>query len=166
MRIAHFSHLSSLLLLLLACLMAFTLMHGNHALHNDATRLQDYDRLQKLLTHSLQGTLRDYLVSGDSSRLTEAEKIRQRLLAQLGNFPTQHSQLLQQQLAAMGQRIKGDYLAAGKLSGNQQLLLQHAESELAAQARQLLHYGQQYESGEQPDPAVAGEYQRLAGEIL
>ncbi|HHQ4567773.1 TPA: methyl-accepting chemotaxis protein, partial [Aeromonas hydrophila] len=53
---------------------------------------------------------------------------------------------------------------AGKLSGNSQWLLQNAENELTDQARALLRYGQQGETGS--DPASAERYRQLAGDLL
>ncbi|WP_139746366.1 methyl-accepting chemotaxis protein, partial [Aeromonas media] len=70
---------------------------------------------------------------------------------------------LHAQLEQMGARIEGDYLAAGKLSGNSQWLLQNAENELTTQARALLRYGQQ---GADQDPASAEAYRQGAADIL
>ncbi|MCV5421360.1 hypothetical protein OFN47_32130, partial [Escherichia coli] len=64
----------------------------------------------------------------------------------------------------MAQRIAHDYQAAGKLSGNSQLMLQNAESELGSQAMALIRYGEQGASTEQS--AAAQQYRRGAAEIL
>ncbi|KHA54428.1 chemotaxis protein, partial [Aeromonas hydrophila] len=123
-----------------------------------------HERLQQRLTGTLQGTLRDYLASGDPLRLTEAEAVRKQALAQLTQQDVALTAQLRTLLEQMGARIDSDYLAAGKLSGNSQWLLQNAENELTDQARALLRYGQQGATGN--DPASAERYRQLAGDLL
>ncbi|KFN20539.1 methyl-accepting chemotaxis protein [Aeromonas bestiarum] len=164
MKIAHYASLSSLVLLLVAAVQAGALFHGWQQLNRAEQAQHQHERLQQRLTGTLQGTLRDYLASGDPLRLTEAEGVRKQALAQLAQQDEQLTTPLRALLEQMGTRIDNDYLAAGKLSGNSQWLLQNAENELTAQARALLRYGQQGATG--ADPASADRYRQGATDIL
>ncbi|EKP0276739.1 HAMP domain-containing protein [Aeromonas bestiarum] len=164
MKIAHYASLSSLVLLLVAAVQAGALFHGWQQLNRAEQAQHQHERLQQRLTGTLQGTLRDYLASGDPLRLTEAQALRKQALAQLAQQDAALTAPLRALLERMGTRIDGDYLAAGKLSGNSQWLLQNAENELTAQARALLRYGQQGATG--ADPASADRYRQGATDIL
>ncbi|CAM3861494.1 methyl-accepting chemotaxis protein [Aeromonas bestiarum] len=164
MKIAHYASLSSLVLLLVAAVQAGALFHGWQQLNRAEQAQHQHERLQQRLTGTLQGTLRDYLASGDPLRLTEAEGVRKQALAQLAQQDAALTAPLRALLEQMGTRIDNDYLAAGKLSGNSQWLLQNAENELTAQARALLRYGQQGATG--ADPASADRYRQGATDIL
>ncbi|MGY3911282.1 methyl-accepting chemotaxis protein [Aeromonas piscicola] len=164
MKIAHYASLSSLVLLLVAAVQAGALFHGWQQLNRAEQAQHQHERLQQRLTGTLQGTLRDYLASGDPLRLTEAEGVRKQALTQLAQQDEQLTAPLRALLEQMGTRIDNDYLAAGKLSGNSQWLLQNAENELTAQARALLRYGQQGATG--ADPASADRYRQGATDIL
>ncbi|HHO2175857.1 TPA: methyl-accepting chemotaxis protein, partial [Aeromonas hydrophila] len=164
MKIAHYASLSSLALLLVAAVQVGALWHGWQQLNQAEQAQYQHERLQQRLTDTLQGTLRDYLASGDPLRLTEAEAVRKQALAQLTQQDVALIAPLRTLLEQMGARIDSDYLAAGKLSGNSQWLLQNAENELTDQARALLRYGQQGATGS--DPASAEHYRQLAGDLL
>lgn len=164
MKIAHYASFSSLVLLLVAAVQVGALWHGWQQLNQAEQAQYQHERLQQRLTGTLQGTLRDYLASGDPLRLTEAEAVRKQALAQLTQQDVALTAQLRTLLEQMGARIDNDYLAAGKLSGNSQWLLQNAENELTDQARALLRYGQQGAMGS--DPASAERYRQLAGDLL
>ena len=163
MKIAHYASLSSLVLLLVAGVQAAALFHGWQQFNRAEQAQRQQERLQQQLSGPLQGALRDYLGSGDPLRLAEAQGVRQQALALLAQLDGQQAGPLHAQLEQMGARIEGDYLAAGKLSGNSQWLLQNAENELTTQARALLRYGQQ---GADQDPASAEAYRQGAADIL
>ncbi|MFM5166918.1 methyl-accepting chemotaxis protein [Aeromonas veronii] len=164
MKIAHYAALSSLVLLLVAGGQALALYHGWQQLARTNQAQHQHEMLQQLVTVTLQNSLRDYLNSGDPQQLTAAEKIRQQALSSLAAQDDAVAAPLRQQLEQMGQRIAHDYQAAGKLSGNSQLLLQNAESELGSQAMALIRYGEQGASTEQS--AAAQQYRSGAAEIL
>ncbi|WP_346814810.1 methyl-accepting chemotaxis protein [Aeromonas hydrophila] len=164
MKIAHYASLSSLALLLVAAVQVGALWHGWQQLNRAEQAQYQHERLQQRLTGTLQGTLRDYLASGDPLQLTEAEAVRKQALAQLTQQDVALTAQLRTLLEQMGTRIDSDYLAAGKLSGNSQWLLQNAENELTDQARAVLRYGQQGATGS--DPASAERYRQLAGDLL
>ncbi|WP_279486000.1 methyl-accepting chemotaxis protein [Aeromonas veronii] len=164
MKIAHYATLSSLVLLLVAGGQALALYHGWQQLARTNQAQHQHETLQQLVTVTLQNSLRDYLNSGDPQQLTAAEKVRQQALSSLAAQDDAVAAPLRQQLEQMSQRIAHDYQAAGKLSGNSQLLLQNAESELGSQAMALIHYGEQGASTEQS--AAAQQYRSSAAEIL
>ncbi|MGY3859691.1 methyl-accepting chemotaxis protein [Aeromonas intestinalis] len=164
MKIAHYASLSSLILLLVAATQATALFHGWQQLNDTEQDQRQHERLQQRLSGPLQEALRDYLGSGDPLRLTEAQGVRKQALGQLEQQDPEQSAPLRTLLEQMGSRIDGDYLAAGKLSGNSQLLLQNAESELTAHAKALLRYGQQ--GAEATDPSSADRYRQGAADIL
>ncbi|WP_270796965.1 methyl-accepting chemotaxis protein [Aeromonas sp. QDB11] len=164
MKIAHYATLSSLVLLLVAGGQALALYHGWQQLAHTNQAQRQHETLQQLVTVTLQNSLRDYLNSGDPQQLAAAEKIRQQALSSLAAQDDAVAAPLRQQLEQMAQRIAHDYQAAGKLSGNSQLLLQNAESELGSQAMTLIRYGEQGASSEQA--VVAQQYRRDAAEIL
>ncbi|WP_429107206.1 methyl-accepting chemotaxis protein [Aeromonas media] len=163
MKIAHYASLSSLVLLLVAGVQATALYHGWQQFNRAEQAQRQQELLQQQLSGPLQGALRDYLGSGDPLRLAEAQGVRQQALALLAQLDGQQADPLRARLEQMGARIEGDYLAAGKLSGNSQWLLQNAENELSTQARALLRYGQQ---GADRDPASAEAYRQGAADIL
>ncbi|MFM5829719.1 methyl-accepting chemotaxis protein [Aeromonas veronii] len=164
MKIAHYATLSSLVLLLVAGGQALALYHGWQQLARTNQAQHQHETLQQLVTVTLQNSLRDYLNSGDPQQLTAAEKVRQQALSSLAAQDDAVAAPLRQQLEQMAQRIAHDYQAAGKLSGNSQLLLQNAESELGSQAMELIRYGEQGANTEQS--AAAQQYRRGAAEIL
>ncbi|MFM4871518.1 methyl-accepting chemotaxis protein [Aeromonas veronii] len=164
MKIAHYATLSSLVLLLVAGGQALALYHGWQQLAHTNQAQHQHETLQQLVTVTLQNSLRDYLNSGDPQQLTAAEKVRQQALSSLAAQDDAMAAPLRQQLEQMAQRIAHDYQAAGKLSGNSQLLLQNAESELGSQAMALIRYGEQGASTEQS--AAAQQYRSGAAEIL
>ena len=163
MKIAHYASLSSLVLLLVAGVQATALFHGWQQFNRAEQAQRQQERLQQQLSGPLQGALRDYLGSGDPLRLAEAQGVRQQALSLLAQQDGSQTSPLRALLEQMGARIEGDYLAAGKLSGNSQWLLQNAENELSTQARALLRYGQQ---GADQDPASAEAYRQGAADIL
>ena len=140
MKIAHFSLLSSLLLLLLASILSGSLYLGwNQHLRQSAQR-QTYEQIRQAVAQEAQRQIGEYLLTGDTSRLSQARtslQQAQRLLAQLPPELTGESE---PPLQRLHERLAGDYLAAGKLAGNSQQLLQNAESELLSNLSQLSRY--------------------------
>ncbi len=165
MKIAHFASLSSLVLLLVAGVQATALYHGWQQFNHSAQAQRLQERLQQQLSGPLQGALRDYLGSGDPLLLAQAQGVRQQALALLSRLEDPQTQPLNARLEQMKTRIDGDYLAAGKLSGNSQWLLQNAENELTTQAKALLRYGQQGAAAGR-DPVLAEQYRQGAADIL
>ncbi|HHQ4568290.1 TPA: methyl-accepting chemotaxis protein, partial [Aeromonas hydrophila] len=102
MKIAHYASLSSLALLLVAAVQVGALWHGWQQLNQAEQAQYQHERLQQRLTGTLQGTLRDYLASGDPLRLTEAEAVRKQALAQLAQQDVALTAPLRSLLEPMG----------------------------------------------------------------
>lgn len=140
MKIAHFSLLSSLLLLLLASILSGSLYLGWHQHDHQSAQRQTYEQIRQAVAQEAQRQIGEYLLTGDTSRLSLARtslQQAQRLLAQLPPELTGESE---PPLQRLHERLAGDYLAAGKLAGNSQQLLQNAESELLSNLSQLSRY--------------------------
>ena len=132
MKIAHFSLLSSLLLLLLASILSGSLYLGwNQHLRQSAQR-QTYEQLRQAVAQEAQRQIGEYLLTGDTSRLSQARSSLQQAQRLLAQLPPELTAQSTQPLQRLHERLAGDYLAAGKLAGNSQQLLQNAESELLA----------------------------------
>ena len=140
MKIAHFSLLSSLMLLLLASILSGSLYLGWHQHDHQSAQRQTYEQIRQAVAQEAQRQIGEYLLTGDTSRLSQARtslQQAQRLLAQLPPELTGESE---PPLQRLHERLAGDYLAAGKLAGNSQQLLQNAESELLSNLSQLSRY--------------------------
>ena len=140
MKIARFSLLSSLLLLLLASILSGSLYLGWHQHDHQSAQRQTYEQIRQAVAQEAQRQIGEYLLTGDTSRLSQARtslQQAQRLLAQLPPELTGESE---PPLQHLHERLAGDYLAAGKLAGNSQQLLQNAESELLSNLSQLSRY--------------------------
>ena len=140
MKIAHFSLLSSLLLLLLASVLSESLYLGwNQHLRQSAQR-QTYEQLRQAVAQEAQRQIGEYLLTGDTSRLSQARSSLQQAQRLLAQLPTELTGESTVPLQRLHERLAGDYLAAGKLAGNSQQLLQNAESELLSNLSQLSRY--------------------------
>ena len=86
MKIAHFSLLSSLLLLLLASILSGSLYLGWHQHDHQSAQRQTYEQIRQAVAQEAQRQIGEYLLTGDTSRLSQARtslQQAQRLLALL-----------------------------------------------------------------------------------
>jgi methyl-accepting chemotaxis protein len=140
MKIAHFSLLSSLLLLLLASVLCGSLYIGWQQRLSQEQQGAHFELLRQAVSQHAQRQIGEYLLTGDASRLTQARKSLEQAAALLGQLPAALTLSTQQQLQQLNQKMGGEYLSAGKLAGNSQQLLQHAESELMSNLGLLTRY--------------------------
>ena len=140
MKIAHFSLLSSLLLFSLACVLCSSLYLAAHQLGTQEQRLQQFEQLKERVSLESQRLIANYLLNGDASHLSQARQHLQQVDHTLAAWPETLSQAARHPLQRLTQKMGGEYLAAGKLSGNSQQLLQHAESEMMSQLSSLSRY--------------------------
>ncbi|MBL1379075.1 methyl-accepting chemotaxis protein [Zobellella iuensis] len=157
MKVSLFSMLSSLLLIALALLLAGAFYLGDHRLQQGEATRAGLEQLRRDANISLYRTISAYLASGDTSLMTEAEHQLQAMESALGHHAG--GEPAQQAVARLYQQLSHDFREAGKLSGNSQHLLQHAEQELADQLRALARYAGSPHS-------LAPRYQALVGEML
>ncbi|MHA6962594.1 methyl-accepting chemotaxis protein [Zobellella denitrificans] len=157
MKVSLFSMLSSLLLIALALLLAGAFYLGDLRLQQGEATRAGLEQLRRDANISLYRTISAYLASGDTSLMTEAEHQLQAMETALGHHAG--GEPAQQAVARLHQQLTHDFREAGKLSGNSQHLLQHAEQELADQLRALARYADAPHS-------LAPRYQALVGEML
>jgi methyl-accepting chemotaxis protein len=130
MKIALFSRLSSLLLLLLASLLCGTLYQQAKQQKVWAQQQSDYQHIQDQLSITTQRLVAEYLRSGNSTHLTNAAQQLTKVASALHQFPANQIASTQKTIATLHEKMQGQYLSAGKLSGNTAQLLMHAEDEI------------------------------------
>ncbi|AEY00344.1 methyl-accepting chemotaxis protein [Oceanimonas sp. GK1] len=157
MRISLFSLLSSLGLLLLALLLAGAFYLGDRQLKQGEHSRAGLEQLRRDANIDLYRTISAYLTEGDASLLTEAG---QQLTAMAGALShIEGGEPAQTAVNTLHRQLTHDFREAGKLAGNSQQLLQHAEQELADQLRALARYAD-------TEHSLAPRYQSLVAEML
>ncbi|OIN11145.1 methyl-accepting chemotaxis protein [Oceanisphaera psychrotolerans] len=157
MKVSLFSLLSSLLLILLALALAGAFYLGDQRLQQGEESRAELEQLRRDANIGLYRTISAYLTQGDTSLLTAAEQQLQAMATTLTTYPG--TEPAQESVNRLYEQLTNDFRAAGKLSGNSQQLLQHAEQELADQLRTLARYAD-------TDHPLAARYQSLAAEML
>ncbi|MFP2769160.1 methyl-accepting chemotaxis protein [Oceanisphaera sp. KMM 10153] len=157
MKVSLFSLLSSLLLIALALALAGAFYVGDQRLQQGEQSRSGLEQLRRDANIDLYRTISAYLTRGDTSQLTAAEQLLQTMATTLASYPG--TAPAQAAVNRLYQQLTNDFRAAGKLSGNSQHLLQHAEQELADQLKALARYAD-------TDHPLADRYQSLAAEML
>ncbi|MBM7456358.1 methyl-accepting chemotaxis protein [Oceanisphaera litoralis] len=157
MKVSLFSLLSSLLLIALALALAGAFYLGDQRLQQGEQTRAELEQLRRDANISLYRTISAYLAQGDTSLMTDAGQQLQALNTALSAYPG--AEPAQQAVARLEQQLNHDFREAGKLSGNSQQLLQHAEQELADQLRALARYAD-------IDRPLADRYRTLVAEML
>lgn len=172
MKVSLFSWLSALLLMALALIFAASLYIADQGLRQGEQARAEVEQLRRTANIDLYRTITAYLTSGDSSQLTVAEQQINSISAVLASYPAAESAQLA--VTNLTQQLSLDFRAAGKLSGNSQQLLQHAEQELAGHLRALIRYAELPFSdttnagtfAQSQDQVLARQYQQLASAML
>lgn len=157
MKISTFSNVSSALLLIIASILAMTLVWSQQTLQQNSLSLKNYHKLRQGFNIELQSLISQYLRSGNAAVLQQADDKLQQLAQQLTLLPASdkrdHSLA---QLTRFRDDLRGKYRAAGKLAGNSQQLLVNAESELLGIGHGLIDYGRQglNESSQAAEPFI------------
>ena len=137
MKIALFSRLSSFLLLMLASLLCGTLYWQAKQQIRWEQQQNDYQHIQDQISITTQRLVAEYLRSGNSTHLTNAARQLKQLESALQQFPTKLTTAPLKAMQTLREKMQGDYLSAGKLSGNTSQLLMHAENEMNDALRQI-----------------------------
>jgi len=137
MKIALFSRLSSFLLLLLASLLCGTLYWQAKQQIRWEQQQNDYQHIQDQISITTQRLVAEYLRSGNSTHLTNAAQQLKQVESALQQFPTKQTAAPLKAMQTLREKMQGDYLSAGKLSGNTSQLLMHAEDEMNDALRQI-----------------------------
>jgi len=139
MKIATLSKLSTTLLFVIAFTLAGTLWWSASTLHHHDVRQQSFLNIKQQFSIDIQRIIADYLNHGDAAKLTLAEKKLQEIELLLNNFSSISSNI-SPAITQLKNDINHKYRAAGKLSGNEQQLLMHAEKEMFAISSSLENY--------------------------
>ena len=137
MKIALFSRLSSFLLLILASLLCGTLYWQAKQQIRWEQQQNDYQHIQDQISITTQRLVAEYLRSGNSTHLTNAAQQLKQVESALQQFPTKLTTTPLKAMQTLREKMQGDYLSAGKLSGNTSQLLMHAEDEMNDSLRQI-----------------------------
>ena len=137
MKIALFSRLSSFLLLILASLLCGTLYWQAKQQMRWEQQQNGYQHIQDQISITTQRLVAEYLRSGNSTHLTNAAQQLKQLESALQQFPTKLTTAPLKAMQTLREKMQGDYLSAGKLSGNTSQLLMHAEDEMNDALRQI-----------------------------
>jgi len=137
MKIALFSRLSSFLLLMLASLLCGTLYWQAKQQIRWEQQQNDYQHIQDQISITTQRLVAEYLRSGNSTHLTNAAQQLKQVESALQQFPTKLTAAPLKAMQTLREKMQGDYLSAGKLSGNTSQLLMHAEDEMNDALRQI-----------------------------
>ena len=162
MRVSLFSWLSSLLLMLLALILGASLYLADQRLQQSEQSRTELEQLRRSANIDLYRTINAYLTTGDTGLLTDAERQLVTIDSMLASYP--HAESVQQAVTHLEQQLGLDFRAAGKLSGNSQQLLQHAEQELADHLKALLRYADLRHTD--TDQTLAARYQGIATTML
>lgn len=131
MKIATLSKLSTTLLFIIAFTLAGTLWWSAKTLHQHDVRQQTFLQIKQRFNIDIQRIISDYINNGDATKLAIAETKLHNIDLSLNGFP-QASNNISPSIKQLKKDIQHKYRAAGKLSGNEQQILIHAEKEIFA----------------------------------
>ncbi|MFO6425227.1 methyl-accepting chemotaxis protein [Motilimonas sp. KMU-193] len=162
MRISTFSSLSSILLLLIASILGYSIWQSGHEIQTMQAQANSYQKLKHQINVDFQRTIQAYLDSGDASQLQNATNQLQLVYEQITQQQMANSVTIKQQITTLLDGLGGQYRAAGKLSGNNQQILALAETEMRAYANSLNQYGIE---GLQQNTNLASQYLAVSQEL-
>ncbi|MCE2595870.1 methyl-accepting chemotaxis protein [Motilimonas cestriensis] len=162
MRISTFSLLSSLLLMILASILGYSMWRSGDQIQMMQQQGQQYQTLKHQISVTFQRTIQDYLISGDAGQLSLAQQQLETLSEQLSAFPNQQVAQINDKVIRLIDGLNSDYRAAGKLSGNSQQLLTFAEQEMFGSLSSLQNYAIE---GLDKNPNLAASYLKLSQDL-
>lgn len=139
MKITTLSKVSTSLLLTIALTLAATLLWSSHTLNKHDIRQQTFLKIRQQFSIDIQRIITQYLNTGDTTQLSTAEEKLQNIELSLNNL-SKKSQSISALIKQLKKDIQGKYRAAGKLSGNEQQLLMHAEKEMFSISTSIENY--------------------------
>ncbi|NRA61465.1 MAG: hypothetical protein HRU25_11260 [Psychrobium sp.] len=139
MKIATLSKLSTSVLFLIALTLAATLWWSSETLHQHDLRQQSYLTIRQQFSIDIQRIIASYLNRGDATQLTLAKQKLKSIELSLRKFG-QASINISPSIKQLQHDIENKYRAAGKLGGNEQQVLMHAEQEIFAISSSIENY--------------------------
>lgn len=165
MRISSLVKITSFGILAAVVLMTLSTIWANSKLSDSDAVYAKYRNIYHSITVTLYRDVQSYLISGNAVKLSDAESQVDLILAALleSNIDKRLTQKLVTKLQALKQKMAGKYRALGKLSGNEQALLENAERGLLDAVDSLVSYAEQ---GNDNDEAAAQQYLSLSANLL
>ncbi|MGI2111472.1 methyl-accepting chemotaxis protein [Shewanella frigidimarina] len=146
MKISTLSLSASALLLLLAALLAATVLWSNQQRQTSEKLNLNLQHIQHTFQYDVRRNIDSYLQTGQSNYLEQARSDITRITDNITQLNSAHPQLDSASLTSLMTQLISDldtkYRAAGKLAGNPRQLLAFAESEMIAYSRSLHRYAQ------------------------
>jgi len=165
MRISSVIKASSFITFAVVAILVIILIGARNQLTESDKQYSNYLEIYKDINIKLYRSLQSYLNTGNAVKLTEAEAIVAAVSQsiQTSNFDENIISSLQSELISIQEKMAGKYRALGKLSGNEQALLDHAERELFDYAVSLNEYALE---GFDNQPDAAKQLLSLSGQFL
>ena len=143
MRVSSFTRLLLVVLSTISIALASVLFWASQTFDNLSQQTTSYNLLRKTLVVDLSNSLEDYLTLGDSQYLGTASSYIDSVSDKLNLLPSETAYKLSNQLTSLKSGIDGKYRALGKLSGNENALVDNAINEMADYASSLSQYATQ-----------------------
>jgi methyl-accepting chemotaxis protein len=140
MRLKLLTNFNTLLLVTVCIALGATLWWSQRALERPYQLMEQYLSLSRQFQDQVARNIQDYLGSGDALRHATAVQATADLQEQLKQLPDALAASLRPSLDNLQRFTGNELLAAGKLAGDPQALLQQAERELGASLDQLASY--------------------------
>ncbi len=141
MRISTFSRTTAFTQLVMSVVLAVVIVWSFSTFETSRNKTRDYMALKELALVDLSLAIDNYLRSGDTLQLSDAETIVEQLIVDGSTvLPASSSTPFVKALQGFKQNVQTRYRALGKLSGNEQGLLENAERELIGSADSLIEY--------------------------
>lgn len=165
MRISTVVRVSSISIFLVVLSLAFILFWAKSQLTLSDQQNSNYRSIYQEINIKLYRSIQAYLNTGDAVMLSEAETILDQIDKQIqqSEFDPQIIKSLQSELTVLKDKMANKYRAFGKLSGNEQALLENAERELNDYADSLADYALE---GFDNNPEKAKRLLRLSSQFL
>jgi len=148
MRLKWLTNFNTLLLVTVCIALGATLWWSQRALERPYQLMERYLGLSQQFQNQTAGNIQAYLGSGDALRHAAAVEANKQLEASLSDWPPALASKLRPSLGTLQAFTANELLAAGKLAGDPQALLQQAERELGANFEQLSAYARDSGSSE------------------
>jgi len=165
MKISTLSLSASALLLLLAALLAATVLWSNQQRQISEQLNHDLQQIKHTFQYDVRRNIDSYLQTGQSNYLEQARTDMTNITKSIKLLHQAHPQLDSASLTRLMTQLISDldtkYRAAGKLAGNPRQLLAFAESQMLAYSRSLHRYAQSAAN----DSGSAQQYLALSLEL-
>ena len=140
MRLKWLTNFNTLLLVTVCIALGATLWWSQQALERPYQLMERYLGLSQQFQNQAARNIQAYLAGGDAVRHAAAVEANAALQAQLDDWPADLAAELRPSLDSLQAFTGNELLAAGKLAGDRQALLQQAERELGANLEQIATY--------------------------